>query len=205
VLDSEEEKLDRASVYKEIATCYNKMKDFPKAGEAFQKYIDLTGVDYVESGAFFQLGMAYYQAGNALRSDSSETGKALLTEYITKSDSAFAITCRLSPESYVGYMWRGNVNVLLDPESTAGLAKPHYEAAVDVILKKVQDEGSMSNGYKKQLITAYNYLGYYYYLKEDKANSILYWNKVLELDPANNNAKMVLDAYKAEEADARKK
>jgi tetratricopeptide (TPR) repeat protein len=204
ILSMDDPKIDKAAVYKEMASCYSKMKAYPKAAEAHENYIKMLGIDYAEATAYFQLGMSYYLAAQALRSDSTETGKLKLKEYVIKADSAFFNTCRLSPDSYVGYMWRGNVNTLLDPESTEGIAKPYYEEAIQVIMKKIEG-GDPIDSYKKPLITCYNYLGYYYYLKNDKANSSIYWQKILELDPTNANAKMVLDAFKAEEANSTKK
>ena len=195
VLNTEDEKVDQPTVYKDMGECYNKMKDYAKAADCFQKYISMVGVDYVESSAYFELGKAYYGAAQSIRKDPSQKDK--LIEYVTLADSAFTSTIRMAPDSYVGYMWRANTYTLLDPESTQGLAKPYFEEAVTVILKKAS-ESQLSPSLKKQLLSAYQYLGYYYYLKEDKVNSSLYWNKILELDPTDKNAIMVLDSYKAE-------
>jgi len=198
VLSSDDEKINKADVYKEMAGCYSKMKEFAKAGEAYESYIQVNGIDYTESGIFFQLGTSYYYAAKSASKDSTEAAKVLLNEYVVKADSAFATTCRLSPESPVGYMWRGNVNVLLDPESTQGLAKPFYETVIDIILKKTEGQ-EISNGYRKQLITAYNYLSIYYFLKDDKEHTTLYCNKILELEPNHVNARAILEELKKAE------
>jgi lipoprotein NlpI len=48
--------------------------------------------------------------------------------------------------------------------------------------------------YKKELSEIYSYLGFYYYLKEDKVTSIDYFKKLLEIDPENTKA---LEALKS--------
>ena len=35
-------------------------------------------------------------------------------------------------------------------------------------------------------------MGYYFLLQKDKANSVMYWNKILEIDPENAMAKQAL-------------
>jgi len=39
-------------------------------------------------------------------------------------------------------------------------------------------------------------LGFYYYIKNDKTNSLLYWNKILELDPEHATAKEAVKQIK---------
>ena len=44
----------------------------------------------------------------------------------------------------------------------------------------------------ERLIESYRYMGYYFLLQKDKANSVMYWNKILEIDPENAMAKQAL-------------
>ena len=71
----------------------------------------------------------------------------------------------------MGYFWRARVNAILDPNTELGLAKPYYEKVVEILEKTNTAER------KKEMIEAYQYLGYYYYLKEDMTNSLIYFNK----------------------------
>lgn len=200
VLNNQDEKIDKGLVYKEMATTYTKVKEYAKAGEAYQGYIDYTGIDYTEAPIFFSLGTSYYYAASAIRRDTTEAGKSLMKEYVVKADSAFAQTCRLSPDSYVGYMWRGNVNALLEPQPTEGLAKPHYEAAIEIILKKIENGEEMTATYKNQLLRGYQYMSVYYFMNDDKDNAILYSNKVLELNPNEAVSKAILEEYANQQA-----
>lgn len=193
VLETESGKPD---VYKELFTTYSKMGDNAQASESYRKYIALSDSSKISVIDYYQLGRSCYAAGLALNKDSSETAKTQAQEFLLKADTAFSKVCVLTPDSYTGYLWRGHTNAALDPETTQGLAKPYYEAAVDAILKKSSEVGTVGN--KKDLIIAYRYLGYYYYVKEDEENAIKYWSLVLELDPNNALAKQVLDSYKNE-------
>jgi len=199
VLNNQDEKVDKILVYQEQAACYTKMKEYVKAGDTYQTIIEIMGMESADPNYFFQQGTSYYYAAQAMRKDSTDAGKALLLDYVTKADSAFARTSRRSPGSYVSYMWRGNLNVLLDPESTKGLSKPYYETAIEIILKKVE-AGEAATKYKSQLQSAYRYFAVYYYMQQDKTNATLYSNKVLELNPTEANAKAILENYKAQEA-----
>ena len=68
------------------------------------------------------------------------------------------------------------------------MAKPHYEKLIELLNAKQQKEEKDN----ARLVEAYRYLGYYYLLKDDKNNSNIYWNKILEIDPNNETAKQAL-------------
>ena len=179
----------KADTYKDIATTYTKMGDDISAIDNYLKYIDLIGSDNVLAIDYFKLGSAYYAAGTSKKIDSVKA-----KEYLVKADTIFGIVCQKSSEgSYTGYYWRGNTNAAMDPEAALGLAKPYYEATIKIILNR-------PNGYdnlKNILIRAYYYMAYYYYTREDKTNSTIYSNKILELDPNNTDAKTLLGAFNA--------
>jgi tetratricopeptide (TPR) repeat protein len=62
------------------------------------------------------------------------------------------------------------------------MAKPYYEKVAEIL------EKTNNSDRKKEMIEAYQYLGYYYYLKEDKPNSLIYFNKIVAVDPNNSVA-----------------
>lgn len=74
---------------------------------------------------------------------------------------------------------------MTDPESTEGRAKPYYETALSLLEKKADASPSL-------LIECESYLGYYYFLQKDYAQSQVYWKKILELDPENATARQAL-------------
>ncbi|MCX6309842.1 MAG: hypothetical protein NTY32_13800, partial [Bacteroidia bacterium] len=186
----------KPETFKELATLYTKMGDFAKAGETTLKYIDMVGgIDVAEGSDYYNMGRSWYNAGQALRNDSTDAGKALAKEYLTKADTAFGVVSIKSPASHISYLWRGHTNAALDPNTTLGLAKPHYEKALSLILEKVQN-GAAITTYRRDLINIYRYEAWYYYdIIKDKDSTILYCNKILELDPTNADAKSLIDSY----------
>lgn len=74
------------------------------------------------------------------------------------------------PDSYMGNFWRARTNSVIDHLSTAGLAKPYYEKAIELIDPEKNP---------KQLLEAYRYMAYYYYLQEDRDNSLKYCDLIL--------------------------
>ena len=81
------------------------------------------------------------------------------------------------------------VKTNFDPESDSGLAKPFYEQFISLSKED-------TTKFKKELIEAYSYLGYYYFLKEDNSDSKLYWQKVFAFDPKNTQAVEALKVLK---------
>ena len=186
----------KPETYKELATLYTKIGDYAKSGETMQKYIDMVGgIDVAEGADYYSMGRSWYNAGQALRNDSTPAGLALAKDFFTKADTAFGVVSIKSPESHISYLWRGHTNAALDPNTTQGLAKPHYEKALALILKKVENGASVTS-YRKDLINIYRYEAWYYFdVAKDKDNTILYCNKILELDPTNADAKSLIDSY----------
>ena len=93
------------------------------------------------------------------------------------------------PDNYLGNFWRARANSLLDPETTEGLAKPYYEAALAILESKPDASKSL-------IVECESYLGYYYFVKNDFPTSKVYWNKILAIDPANETAKKALEGIK---------
>ncbi|HAH22920.1 MAG TPA: hypothetical protein DCL77_04020 [Prolixibacteraceae bacterium] len=181
-------------MYDEIAKSYNKLKQYDKGLEYtnlyFSKKPNMSPADY------FNFGKAYYTTANSLvdKKDSLVQNMDKATKlamhqadslkelsYYQKADSLFAKVEELAPTSYLGSFWRGRVNSAIDKETTLGLAKPFYEKALEIIIADPVK-------YKAAITEAYAYLGFYYYVKDDKATSMDYWKKLLELDPENQKA-----------------
>ncbi|SBV95263.1 tetratricopeptide repeat protein [uncultured Dysgonomonas sp.] len=184
-------------IYKEIATICANEKMYPEAAEFYKKYTELGG-EKIDAQDYYQLGLYYTNAGRAAKADtinvSAEQAKAKSVEFYKLADGAFATVSERMPDSYLGFYQRARTNFELDPDSELGLARPHYEKTIEVILAKNDGENT------RILIEAYSYLSYFYYLQfdktkkaEDKANVKLYAEKVLELDPENANGKALFE------------
>jgi tetratricopeptide (TPR) repeat protein len=151
----------RKDIYGKMSVLYFKNKKWDGVISALELKGELTSQEY------FDLGKAYY----------------FVQDYV-KADSAFNMLAIKVPDLAIAYFWRARVQTNFDPESEQGLAKPYYEQFLSVSKED-------TTRFKKELIEAYSYLGYYNYLKEDPSSKD-YWLKVEAIDPENAQAKAAL-------------
>lgn len=151
---------------------YIQQKKFKEAAVLMEKMMSISKPSAKE---YFELGKTYYYG--------KEYGKA---------DTAFAKVTELQPLFIGGYMWGARASTQIDTSNALWLAKPHYEKFIELVMA---DTANISK-YKNDLITAYLYVGYYYLQHEDLENTKLYYEKVLEIDPVNEDAQKVLGALK---------
>ncbi|MDR2825078.1 MAG: tetratricopeptide repeat protein [Prevotellaceae bacterium] len=118
--------------------------------------------------------------------------------YLDKANVAADEIIQRLPDSYSGYRFKALTMNAINDKVEEGAAKSYYELMVEKILVRPDENGQISEAGKKGLIEAYNYLGYHYYLVNDRENSTNYCQKALEIDPNNVTAKTILDAYAQE-------
>lgn len=176
----------KIEIWKEISETYEKMDNYDKAIAAYSSYMEALG-QKAEVADLFSLGRLYYYAGSEL--DTVPDNQDKKQEVLAKADSIFALVAEKVPDNYLGNFWRARVNSLLDPETTAGLAKPYYEAALAILAEKPDTNKSLQ-------VECNSYLGYYYFVKNDFPESKVYWNKILEIDPTNETAQKALAGIK---------
>jgi Tfp pilus assembly protein PilF len=187
----------KIDLYKEIATILARENMEADAAEFYKTFIEKSG-ESAQAIDYFQLGRYYYFAGENAKNDTVNMTKEQAWQkavaFYNNADATFAVVAERIPESYMGNFWRARVNALLDPETTGGLARPYYEKTAEII---VAGESSDNN---VQLIEAYRYLAYYYYLQfdkskkaEDKAQVKAYSEKILGIDPNNATAQQFLE------------
>ena len=151
--------------YDEIAVIYTKQKKHGEAANFYKMKIDRsenpTPLDY------YRLGQSRYYN----------------KEYLI-ADSAFAEASSKYPDAN---FWRGRCNNRLEvnpDKPSEGLAKPHHEK----FIRLVSGDPRSIEANKKNLIEAYNYLGFYYKMVEKFDCSKAAFNKALELDSTNKTA-----------------
>ena len=149
----------------EIATSYIKTKKHQNAGDTYKLKIQRTNGNVND---YYKMGRAYYDAKNW-----------------AEADSALAKVNRISVDFEPAYLFRARIYSNLDPDSKEGLAKPFYE-------KLVEKASADSVKYGKDILEAYNYLGYHYLVNKQYCESLVYWDKIACLDPTNENAKSAL-------------
>jgi tetratricopeptide (TPR) repeat protein len=176
--------------YKEMAFCYEKMGKFREAASCFELFIKAAKTPC--SSDFFYWGRDCYFAAGVIDSvtiEKDSTQANVRIALYNKADSIFGAMVILSPDNYLGYLWRARVNALLDPETESGLAKPFYEKVVALLELK-------NDNNKKELIESYQYLGYHYYIENEFLKSKMFWNKILAIDSTNSVAIKAIEGMK---------
>jgi tetratricopeptide (TPR) repeat protein len=147
-----------------------KLRKFPEAVKAYEELIAARKDGKPLSKDLFDYGRAAYFSAN-----------------FKKADSIFVKFQEAQPAMTLGFQWQGRSLAQQDPESEAGLAKPAYE-------KLIQVGTAAPDKSKKELIEAYSYLGYYYYIKGNIAESKKNWQAVLAIDPNDARANEAIKA-----------
>lgn len=153
---------ERIELNSDIASCYIKMKKYADAIASYEKKV---AANKATVNDYFGLARAFY-----------------FSKDFVKADSATSQMIRLQPELSIGYLWKAKVSVQQDLKNEKWLAKQPYED----FISKVKPEDTEKS--KKDLIEAYTYLGVHYISVKDFKTAKTYFQKVLDLDPQNQNA-----------------
>jgi len=152
--------------YKRLADMAKEREDYAAQAEWLGKYY--TGNDKASNLDLFYWGIAHYR-----------------TENYPMADSIFGMYISKYPEQGFGYYWQAKSKALIDKDMSEGLAIPVYQKLIDVLQTDTTDENA-----KKWTAEAYVYLAAYEVnAKKNFAAAIDYFEKVLEVDPENENAK----------------
>ncbi|MCS6895440.1 MAG: tetratricopeptide repeat protein [Bacteroidia bacterium] len=157
--------------YPEMVNILNNLNRFRESADILEKMIAKN--PSLEN--YYKLGRVYYRIGQ----------KDKDTTFYHKAIAAFSYIKDKKPDFVPVYTELGRCAAMLDPESTGGRALPYYEKVVE--LAKAEP-----SKYKSDLIEAYSYLGYYFYVKENYERSYEAYTKLQELDPQNPQAAQAL-------------
>lgn len=174
-------------LWREMSDAYNELEDYSNAVDSYKKYMSTLSNEEKTPEVIFYLGKLYYGAGDQYAEKKQDQ---LSKEAFTNGDSIFKQYTELNPDNYKGYFYRARCCSKLDPETSAGLAKPHYEKAMQVALSKNDPR------YNPILLECYRYLAYYAYLNKQNATVKEYCNKILAIEPNNDFATKILAAIK---------
>ena len=95
------------------------------------------------------------------------------------------------PELVFGYYWRGRSSAAIDSTMEKGLAIPYYSKVVEI------GETDTTGKSKTQLVEAYGYLaGYEANENRNYSKAIEYFERLLRIDPENEQAKKYLQILK---------
>lgn len=171
---------DDPGVTETIANAYLSIRQYEKAAEYYSRYIALKDDKINLYYDTYRLGNIYWQ--EAIDSTVSQDQQ---TAALKKADTYYKQLTELRPDDYHGYYYRARVYSLLDPESDAGLAKPHFEKVIELIRENGGDEGTLAEAYK--------WMAYYYYHNKNMARAHQYAGEALQVAPNDTYAKQIYD------------
>ena len=164
-------------LYNSVAELYKEKKDTVKRIYYLRKFVQSNTSGKYQLKENFALGQAYFQIKDFIH-----------------ADSVFEVMTQKMPDLHIGYSWRGRSNAAQDPGSKQGLALPHYQKVLDLL----GNDAEKIAKYKADFITALRYKAAYLATVTEKfAESRPFWEKILELDPADEDAKKGLEYVKA--------
>jgi tetratricopeptide (TPR) repeat protein len=159
-----------SELYDDLAKMATKQKNYGLAVKTYENKI--ANVAKILTADYFNLGKAYYSNKNFLM-----------------ADSIFKKVTELSPNYPNGYLYRGRSCSMIDTLFNTLQAIPPYEKYIE--LNSVDSVTTAK--YSKELIEAYSYIAVAHLRQKDCDKSILYWRKVLAIDPKVQQA---IDAIK---------
>ncbi len=182
ILNHEEANDDaKLDALKQIADVHSEKEDYAKAIPAYEKYLEAnpnpTATDYAGLGTLLT-----YQATEQEGEEQEETVK--------KADQVYADLAEKFPDAQeFAYYQRARLTGITDPDLKKGLAKPYYDKLIEVILADGTPEGTSLT----RLMQAYQYnMIYALQILDNIPSSKEYAEKILELEPDNEQAKMVM-------------
>lgn len=190
----------KAELYGNIAATYFKMKQYGKAAVAYETKMAKLGANAQDN---YDLGRSLFFSTYSL----NKADTATLYNTFHKADQAFAKVLEVKPTAASGWNYRAKCNVNFEPNipdeatdptgaaagrAAYGKAKPFYEKFVELA-----GTGADKDKYKKDLITAYKYLGYEATTKDNYDAAKVFCQKILELDPNDKDTIETLASLEA--------
>ena len=155
---------NKISYIKTVATAYSEAKNNKAAANWYARILDVkrnfTNVD------IFNAGYNFYAASE-----------------LDSSNKYFTLYTQKYPEDIMGFYMLGNGNALIDSTGALGLAVPYYAKTI-----QIGESDTTKAGVKSRLINAYKFfVGYHYNNKKSKDSALFFIDKVLALDPTDQN------------------
>lgn len=165
-----EEETNLYPVYRKLAHLAEARKDFAAEAKWMGKYF--TDNDKATNVDLFKWALAHYRA------EEYPQAAEVFTKYTDKY-----------PDQPYGFYWLARSYAAQDSEMEEGLAVPHYHKLIEVL----QQDASNPN-YKNWMVEAYGFLAAYQANQQKNyTEAINYFQKVLELDPSNDEARKYID------------
>ena len=172
---------ERNDVYKLISDVYVKQKNYDKAVEAYNTYIDLLGSN-ANANIYRGLADIYVE-------ESETDDQAAKIAALRKADGVYADMETKFPYAVEYATWmRSAIHYQINTDVKSGEAKPYYEKYISLVESNTERTESQT----KKLATSYNYLAVYYIQNDNLAKSKEYAQKLLEIKPEDETALQIM-------------
>ncbi|MBL7803951.1 MAG: tetratricopeptide repeat protein [Saprospiraceae bacterium] len=173
----------RWALYEEISNIQYVRKDYCASAASMQMYLD--SVPSPTATNFYNLGLRNYFCGDSI-------------SYV-KALAAFTRVTEINANAPIGWLWRAKSAAKFDPTPEQIEANPdlaaEYGKATESWENYTQRAEADKEKNKKDLLAAYGYLSYVYFVKKDAEKFNAVTAKWTALDPANTTIKEMQDAF----------
>lgn len=167
-------------LHEEMGDILYQRKDYCKAVSEYQKNLD--SIQEPKAMQFYRLGLCHYFC----------TDDSLRFE---KAEKAFAKVTEMAPDAGIGWTWRAKSMSKLEPDienhpellDEFGKAKPFFEQYITIA---EADAANLAKN-KRDMISAYEYLASYHFLKKEDDKVKSYLEKLFALDPSNDSGQKI--------------
>ncbi|MGB4293905.1 MAG: tetratricopeptide repeat protein [Bacteroidales bacterium] len=146
----------------EIALNYYEVRRYDDAARMWAKLIQLGKNDVND---YMRVGRAFYIAEN-----------------YKSADSIFSIVAKIQPDYLQAHLYIARTYSKMEKDPKEGLAKPKFEQVI-----RVASADSVKN--EAEMMEAFGYLAYYYKSNGNYQEARNYYNRMINLNPNNNDNK----------------
>ena len=148
----------------EMANSYYAFRRYDGAAKTWAKLIDPAKENNMPD--YMQVGRAFYNG-----------------EKYKSADSVFSFIIKKSPDYLPAYIYTARTYSKMDPDTKSGLARPKFEKVISIAQKD-----SLKN--ESEMMEALTYLGYYNMENGNYTKAKDYYNRMINLNPANKENKI---------------
>jgi len=173
---------DKTELLPALSSAYSDAEQHDKAAQAMQKFIEIGNPS---TNDYYILARRYMNYGLTLPEGSPERAEAA-----DNGIKAVDIAIAKAPSNGTLYRTKAQLFQVKDGEPNAGAADAYTE------MMNAYEKAGQAAERKDAFKAAYMYLGMYYAKNDDKAKARDAYEKVLELDPSNDDLRNYLKTFK---------